>query len=90
MRVKDAVVFSDGLSLTLKEINDSRCPQGVQCIWAGELSPLFLASTNGSSYEIRLGTVRQATVSLKGHTFSLVGATEKDATIQVSVDGGTN
>ena len=90
MHVKDTIIFSDGLSLNLKEISDSRCPQGVQCIWAGELSPLFIASASGSSDEIRLGTVRQASVSLKGHIFSLVGATENSATVAVSVDGGTN
>ena len=86
MHVKNTIIFSDGLSLTLKEINDSRCPKGVQCIWAGELSPLFIASTNGSSDEIRLGTVRQASVSLKGHTYSLVGATEDSATVTVSAN----
>lgn len=32
------VVFADGLTVELKEINDSRCPPKVQCIWAGELT----------------------------------------------------
>ncbi len=26
-----------GLSLSFDRVNDSRCPQGVQCVWAGEL-----------------------------------------------------
>jgi hypothetical protein len=86
MRVNSTVVFSDGLSLMLKEINDSRCPKGVQCIWQGELSPLFVSTANGTSDEIRLGTVRQVDVSLKGHTFSLVGANENNATILVSLE----
>lgn len=83
MRVGESVVFSDGMTLKLKEINDSRCPEGVQCIWQGELSPLFIATQNGASDEVRLGTVRGANLSLKGRTYTLVGATETSATVQV-------
>lgn len=83
MGVNDSVVFTDGMTLSLKEINDSRCPAGVQCIWQGELSPLFIATQNGASDEVRLGTVTVANLSLKGRAYTLVGATETSATVQV-------
>jgi len=88
LRVTDKVVFPDGLNLSVKEINDSRCKAGVQCIWAGELSPVLVAE-NGkmgtSSEEIRLGTINNKTASVKGYEFALESATENDATIIVSI-----
>ncbi|MBI5422284.1 hypothetical protein HZA44_04085 [Candidatus Peregrinibacteria bacterium] len=85
MRVNDSVVFPDGMTLKLKEINDSRCPAGVQCIWQGELSPLFIATQNGASDEVRLGTVRGSTLSLKGRNYTLVGANGTGATVRVDL-----
>ncbi len=57
LKLQDKVTFSNGLSVMLTEINDSRCKPGVQCIWAGELSATF-ALSDGSDIqkEIILGT----------------------------------
>lgn len=84
MRVSEKIIFSDSFSLTLQEINDSRCKPGVQCIWQGELSAVFSANINGSLKEIRLGTVNNTKVSFKNYIFSLESATETSATIMVS------
>jgi hypothetical protein len=85
MNISDKVTFPDGLSLVLKEINDSRCKPGLECFWQGELSTLF--NINGSSTEeVRLGTVNNKKISFKGYTFSLESATETSATIIVSVN----
>jgi len=85
MNINDKVIFPDGLSLVLKEINDSRCKPGLECFWQGELSALF--NVNGSSTEeVRLGTVNNKKISFKGYTFSLESATETSATIIVSVN----
>jgi hypothetical protein len=35
----------------IKVIGDSRCPQGVQCIWAGEASSLIEITYSGSTYQ---------------------------------------
>src|SRR3989338_2460902 len=82
------VSFPDGLILGVKEINDSRCKSGMVCVWQGELS-LALTALNGkfggTSQEIRLGTVNNTSVSLKGYTFSLVSATAESATFIVSL-----
>lgn len=85
MRLNDSVVFSDGLLVTLKEINDSRCKPGLQCIWQGELSTLFNVNTDGSVKEIRLGTVNNNMVNAGAYSFFLESATESSVTIIVSV-----
>jgi len=84
--VNDEVTFPDGLSLILKEINDSRCPLDVQCIWQGELSVLLSVSIKNSLSDVRLGTVNNKEVSLKGYEFFLQSATETSATIIVSLN----
>jgi len=86
MSVNEEVIFANGLSLTLKEIDDSRCRSGVQCIWQGELSALFKVKTGGSLTEIRLGTVNNKKVSSDGYTFSLESATEKSLVVTVSIN----
>lgn len=57
LNLQDKVTFSDGLSVALKEINDSRCKPDVRCIWAGELSATFAISRGSDlQQEIILGT----------------------------------
>lgn len=85
----DQITFSDGLTLTLIEINDSRCPADAQCIWAGELSALI--TTTGGNFgdsvqEIRLGTTNNPSLTLQSYIFTLVSATETAVTITVSKD----
>lgn len=79
------VVFPDGLALSLKEINDSRCGADVNCIWAGEISGTFTVSLGNlsKSREISLGTINSKSVTLEKYTFSLLGATDHDITISV-------
>lgn len=78
--------FSDGLSVTLKEVNDSRCKPDVQCVWAGELSALILVTGsdfNQAIEEVRLGTTNNKSVLKDSYLFALESATEKSATILV-------
>lgn len=85
LNMYDRMIFADGLVISLKEINDSRCPVDVQCIWAGELSALFSISGGNLStkQEIRLGTVNNKSISLEKYTFVLESATKTTATIRV-------
>ena len=87
LHINENVLFPDGLLLSLKEINDSRCKTGVVCVWQGELAAVLIASKGGfaSSEEIRLGTVTKKSTSLKGYTFSLKNATEESITLIVSL-----
>lgn len=89
LRVNEQAKFSDGLVVTLVEINDSRCESGVVCVWAGELSPRFmLLGGNISEFkEIRLGTMTTGSATQDGYTITLEKATENTATITVTKAG---
>jgi len=82
--------FPDGLKVILKEINDSRCPKNVQCIWAGELTGIFAVSGGmlTAPTEINLGTEsnKHASVFAEGkYVFSLKDASATSMTIIVSI-----
>ncbi|MDP3734876.1 MAG: hypothetical protein Q8R39_00405 [bacterium] len=88
LTVGERVKFSDGLVVTLLEINDSRCPAPpVVCVWEGELAPVLRVTggTIGKEVkEVRLGTVRAKSVIENGYGFVLDGATMTMATVAVT------
>ena len=59
LAMSEKVVFTEAnLMLELNEINDSRCPVNVQCIWAGNAKAKLLVTGAGSekiSLELCLG-----------------------------------
>lgn len=74
MEIATSVTYADGLDVQLKEINDSRCPADVVCIWQGELSALLGiqgGAVGADTNEVRLGTVNGTEVTKDGYTFSL-------------------
>ncbi len=71
------------LTYTLKEINDSRCPAGVQCIWQGELSTVLAVSNGTNSSELRLGTERTTSGMVYGQEVTLLNASTTSATFEV-------
>ena len=85
--VGSTMYYEDGLSVSLNEINDSRCKPGVVCIWAGELSPVFVVkggSLGAESKEVRLGTERSKQMTVGAYTFSLGETTETKADLRVT------
>jgi hypothetical protein len=83
--IGESITFQDGMVLKLTAINDSRCKPDVQCIWAGELSPVFvLYDINQSFQEFTLGTVRAAKVTVRNYVITLKNATTDQVTITVS------
>jgi hypothetical protein len=87
LAVEEGRVFEDGLQVTLMKINDSRCPKDVQCVWAGELSPVLKIENidkADSAEELILGTTTRTSVAAAGYRFELKGATETTATIVVN------
>lgn len=86
-KVGSEVLFPDGMILTAKEINDSRCRKGVVCVWAGELT-LIAQVQHGKldnfGEEIRVGTVKNKSVTTHGYTITLISATETTATLKVT------
>lgn len=91
-KINETITFPDNLKVELKEINDSRCPKDVQCVWAGELSALFLLSGAklSATQELRLGTTNNKSGTAEGYTFILQTATENTATIIVSYKSTTS
>lgn len=68
------VVFPDGLILDFFVENDSRCPEGVTCIWAGEVQSAFSFTQSGSPETFSLtlsSTGEAATLDYKGYTLTL-------------------
>jgi hypothetical protein len=56
-----------------KVIGDSRCPKGVQCIWAGEVSIQVTIVYKGTAYPMALiqsGANEQATAAFQGYTLT--------------------
>lgn len=83
--IGESKTFQDGIKLTLTAINDSRCPFGVQCIWAGELSSTFVFyGVDGVSQEFTLGTVRAKQVTVKDYVISLTNAATDQTSVTVA------
>src|SRR3989344_2795818 len=81
--------FPDGMQLTLNQIDDSRCKEGVVCVWAGELVYQFNAE-NGNftgSTTVSLGTVMVKSAMATGYNFVLNDGTETSATVTVTKAG---
>ena len=62
-------------TLKLTEISDSRCPEGVQCIWQGEVTLKGELSENGnkSSFEIH-SVMSDMTKQPTGYAIQIVDA----------------
>lgn len=43
--------YQDGLKINITKVEDSRCPEGTTCVWAGMAKVYFTASNNGISKE---------------------------------------
>jgi hypothetical protein len=88
--IGEQVKFSDGLVVSLVEINDSRCSPEVVCVWEGELSALFRitgGNAGKSLKEVRLGTVTVERALEDGYTLTLKEATVTTVTIVVTNGG---
>lgn len=84
--VGGSIRFADGLNINLARVNDSRCPAGVQCIWAGELAAEFVlrSSEPGSSAQtVTLGTERMKQRDVGVYGLTLLRASVDSATLLV-------
>ncbi len=67
---KTADITGEDLSIKFVEvISDSRCPTGVECVWAGEAKSQMLITLSGSSSEIVL-TISGGTSSTAQEVFN--------------------
>ena len=90
LTVGKAATFTDGLLVTLKEVTDSRCPQDVVCVWAGEQGVLLTISGGdvGVVREVRLGMVTMSTLTQSGYIFTLGSVTTNKVTVTVTKNAG--
>src|SRR6185369_13353794 len=86
LSVSGTVAFGDGLNVVLTKIDDSRCPEKVQCIWAGELRATLQVSGGQmpAAKEISIGTVNNKSVTSNGYTFTLNNARVSDINFTVT------
>jgi hypothetical protein len=85
LAVGKTAVFEGGLTVTLKEVTDSRCPEDVMCVWAGEQGVL-LAVSGGSVMalsEVRLAETMPA-LTQHGYTFTLGSVSDTGAKVTVT------
>ncbi len=54
VRPEQTVSVTDNLSFTLAKLQDSRCPDGMQCIWAGYADAQVKLTASGASTETTL------------------------------------
>jgi hypothetical protein len=77
---QSAHLASDQFSVTFAQvIEDSRCPKGVECVWAGQVAEMLDVSQNGqasSPVKLTLGGAGRpsdaAMAQVAGHTVQLM------------------
>jgi hypothetical protein len=81
--------YSDGLTVTLDRIDDSRCAPNVQCVWAGELAPVLTLRGGGlaATRTVSLGTARTPRAQVDEYALLLDSATAATATITITRGG---
>jgi hypothetical protein len=85
LTVGATATYEGGVSVTLVRIDDSRCPKGVVCVWAGELAPvLSVRAAGAAAVEVPLGTTTRKTGRVGLIGIELAEATETAATIVVT------
>lgn len=85
--IDKTVTYPDGLMVTVTAINDSRCKPGVQCVWAGELSPQLTLTGGGlgkSVILLSLGTTRTTEQSAGTYKIKLGDTTLVSATLTIT------
>lgn len=77
--------FEDGLKVSIERFTDSRCPDGVQCVWEGELGVNIRLEGGEVEDVLRLvlGAKQNPVGKGFGYTVTLENMTETIATLRV-------
>jgi len=75
-RINQLYFSTDGqYTLLIKEITDSRCPEGVECVWSGEVFLKGEWTYNGTKHLIELHTVlKDKQIEPEGFSIQIVDA----------------
>lgn len=55
--IGQAYQFSNGLIMTVETLTDSRCPQGVQCVWQGEIAAVVRLELDTEDRRVNISIV---------------------------------
>lgn len=80
------VVMADKSVITLKEINDSRCPANATCVWEGRADVLIKVVAPNVEDEIRLNNVEKASVDINNYQFDFIDLTPFPGSSATSAD----
>ena len=79
LNIKDPVEFESGLELEISDVNDSRCPLEVVCVWEGEALVTFDIQFDGQSESIQISKCngespqcKDSIVEKLGHRFHVL------------------
>lgn len=61
------------VKLTIDSLSDSRCPQGVECIWEGEVT-VNMSVNIDQGYQLELHSVLHPKDTIQNYEFELTGA----------------
>ena len=83
LNIGQEAIFTDGLSVKLLTINDSRCKPGVVCVWEGELSADIVVVDNNGGRTIRLSSSTQKETSDVDYSYKLQSITESNVNLVI-------
>lgn len=69
------VVMADKSVISLKEVNDSRCPVDATCVWEGRAEAVIKIEAPDVEDEVILNDVEKASVDLNDYRFEFVELT---------------
>jgi len=70
-KVNQASRLENNLAIDVRSVNDSRCPQGCECIWAGEVRVYLNLSDNGNSMDTCLVLPSHPTIQFLNYSVEL-------------------
>ncbi|MFT6827092.1 MAG: hypothetical protein ACI9Z3_001704 [Roseivirga sp.] len=95
LKLNQPVTLIDGTVLELISIEDSRCPEGVECIWEGRAA-IVVSWKRDENFELQLNDLEYQTVEVEQYLVSLIELTpyptqlnqqtQKIARIKIEVD----
>lgn len=86
IKVNEQVISPNGMLITLKEIDDQRCPADIQCIWEGEYRATFqVISPVDDVRTFTLGSVREKEQAYWGYTFKLQSANDNQVEMIITL-----
>jgi hypothetical protein len=71
LKLGEEIVFDDFSVKFIKVISDSRCPESVTCIWAGEAEVLLGITFNRSYFEQQITVTGKASEILESGNFRI-------------------